>query len=405
MIKEIEMIKTVTQEQILKAVEEKKNDVVDFLRRIIAIPSTSAKEKGVAEEIKKEMEKLHYDKAWIDKAGNVIGQIGNGKTKIVFDSHIDTVDIGDIKSWPYDPFKGKFENNAVYGRGASDNKGAAACQVYGAAIMKELGLADDFTVYVLGSVQEEDCDGAAMLHFLTKTVPDINYVVMGECTGLCVYRGHRGRMEMTVTTKGKSCHGSAPGRGENAIYKMTPIIAAIEKLNDNLKYDEFLGNGTIAVTKIECQTPSLNSVPDECKIYIDRRLTVGETKESSVKELEDIAKGNAKVEVLYYDTPSYTGEHIDQEKYFPTWVLPEDHKLVQAGAKTYEKLFGSKAKISKWVFSTNGVASMGRLNIPTIGFGPSKEEYAHSTEDQVTVDHLLKATAFYAAFANVLMEN
>lgn len=399
------MINTLNQELILKKVEEKKDNIVDFLRRIIAIPSTSAKEKEVVAEIKKEMEKLNYDKVWTDKAGNIIGQIGNGKTKIVFDSHIDTVDIGDIKSWKYDPFRGKFENNTVYGRGASDNKGATACQVYGAAIMKELGLINDFTVYVVGTVQEEDCDGAAMLHLLTKTIPDVNFVVMGECTDLCIYRGHRGRMEMTVTTKGKSCHGSAPERGENAIYKMAPIIAGIEKLNDHLKYDEFLGKGTIAVTKIDCQTPSLNSVPDECKIYIDRRLTIGEGKESSVKELEDISKGAAKVEVLYYDTPSYTGEHIDQEKYFPTWVLPEDHILVRSGAKTYEKLFGSKPKISKWVFSTNGVASMGRLNIPTIGFGPSKEEYAHSTDDQVSVEHLLKATAFYAAFANMLTES
>lgn len=397
------MIKTTNAEQILKAVEGKKDKIIDFLRRIIAIPSTSAKEKEVVAEIKKEMEKLNYDKVWIDAAGNIIGQIGTGKTKIVFDSHIDTVDIGDIKSWKYDPFKGKFEGDTVFGRGASDNKGATACQVYGAAIMKELGLLDDFTVYVVGTVQEEDCDGAAMLHLLTKTLKDVNYVIMGECTDLCIYRGHRGRMEMTVTTKGKSCHGSAPERGVNAIYKMAPIVSAIEKLNDNLKYDAFLGKGTIAVTKIECQTPSLNSVPDECKIYIDRRLTIGEGKDSSVKELEDIAKENGKVEVLYYDTPAYTGEHIDQEKYFPTWVLPEDHKLVQAGAKTYEKLFGAKTKISKWVFSTNGVASMGRLNIPTIGFGPSKEEYAHSTDDQVSVEHLMKATAFYAALANILI--
>lgn len=401
------MIKTMNEQQILKAVENKKDNIIDFLRRIIAIPSTSAKEKEVVAEIKKEMEKLGFDKVWVDKAGNVIGQIGSGKTKIVFDSHIDTVDIGDIKSWKHDPFKGKFENDTVYGRGASDNKGATAVQVYGAAIMKELGLVDDFTVYVVGTVQEEDCDGAAMMHLLTKTLNDINYVVMGECTDLCVYRGHRGRMEITVTTKGKSCHGSAPDRGENAIYKMAPIISAIEKLNDNLKHDDFLGKGTIAVTKIECQTPSLNSVPDECKIYIDRRLTVGETKESSVKEIEDIAKGaaregTAKVEVLYYDTPSHTGEHIDQEKYFPTWVLPEDHKLVQAGAKTYEKLFGKKTAISKWVFSTNGVASMGTLGIPTIGFGPSKEEYAHSIDDKVSVDHLLKSTAFYTAFASIL---
>ncbi|MFH1452956.1 MAG: YgeY family selenium metabolism-linked hydrolase [Armatimonadota bacterium] len=399
------MLKTVNQEQILKTVELKKDNIIDFLRRIIAIPSTSTKEKDVVQEIKKEMEKLNYDKVWVDKAGNIIGQIGSGKTKIAFDSHIDTVDIGDIKSWKHDPFQGKVENEIIYGRGTSDNKGATACQIYGAAIMKELGLVDDFTIYVVGTVQEEDCDGASMLYMFNNSIPKPDYVVLGECTDLCIYRGHRGRMEMSVTAKGKSCHGSAPDRGENAIYKMAPIISAIEKLNDNLKDDDFLGKGTIVVSKIECQTPSLNSVPDECKIYIDRRLTVGETKESSVKELEDICKGNAKVDVLYYDTPTYTDEHIDQEKYYPTWVLPEDHKLVQAGIKTAETLFGAKPKVSKWVFSTNGVASMGKMNIPTIGYGPSKEEYAHTADDQITVDHIKKATAFYTAFANILANN
>ncbi len=398
------------REQLMNAAKEFETDIIKFMRELIAIPGESCKEELVIKRIETEMKKVGFDEVIIDKMGNIIGRIGNGKTKIMMDAHIDTVGIGDRNAWKIDPYKGDMKDGVIYGRGATDQRGGMVSMVYAAAMIKKLNLEGDYTLYVTGTCQEEDCDGLPFLHMIrdSKTItPD--FVVITEPTNLGVYRGHRGRMEMKVVTKGVSCHGSAPERGVNAVYKMMPIVAGIEKLNQGgLKDDPFLGRGTITVSKIECQTPSLCAVPDECTIYIDRRLTVGETIETSVAEIQKIidstsASKDAKVEVLQYEEKSWTGLTVGQEKYYPTWVLPESHPLTQAAVAAAEIALGEKPRVDKWTFSTNGVASMGRMNIPTVGFGPANEIYAHSIDDQVPVDHLLKAAVFYAAFPGNLL--
>lgn len=375
-----------------------RDDVVSFLRDLIAIPSPSGGEKEVADRVVNEMKALGYREAHIDPMGNAVGRIGDGATKIVLDAHMDTVGVGDRRAWPHDPFEGKVEHGIVFGRGASDNKGALAAQVYAGGMMAERGLDDaDVTVYVVGTVMEEDCDGLALGYVLTETLSDVQAVVLGECTDLAVYRGHRGRMELKVTTTGESAHASAPERGRNAVTAMAPIVLEVEALNERLADHDVLGKGTIAVSKIECDTASLNAIPDRCTIFIDRRLTEGETRSSAVEELERVVSGAADVEVLTYEEPSHTGLVLTTEKYYPTWFLDEDHPLVAAGVEAGVRALGSKPRVGRWTFSTNGVASAGRLGIPTIGFGPSEEKWAHTVLDQCPIDHLMSSIAFYAA--------
>ena len=396
-----------SSQAINSAVISYKKDIIAFARDIIRIPSFSTQEGKLVARIKKEMLKVGFDKVKIDRIGNIIGFIGHGKKKIMLDAHIDTVGIGDRSAWKIDPFAGLLKNGVIYGRGATDQKLSMASMVYAGKAIKELGLGGDYTLMVVGSVMEEDCDGLPLLHLINKEKLRPDFVVITEPTNLAVYRGHRGRMEMKVVTKGRSCHASAPERGDNAVVKMSEIVKEITALNAKLKKDKFLGKGTVAVTCIECKTPSLNAVPDESTIYLDRRLTVGETLKSSVAEIKRLAsikKHGAKVEVLYYDAVAWTGAKVGQEKYFPTWVLPEAHKLVQAGVKAGIVALGKKPVVDKWVFSTNGVATAGRLGIPTIGFGPSNEIYAHTVNENMPVDHLLKAAVFYAAIPRFLAE-
>ncbi|GAB4034129.1 MAG: YgeY family selenium metabolism-linked hydrolase [Elusimicrobiota bacterium] len=390
-----------------KKIKSYEKDMVAFARDMIRIPSFSCQEGKLVERIKKEMVKVGFDSVKIDAMGNIIGFIGNGKTKIMLDAHIDTVGVGDPKAWKIDPFAGLLKNNAIYGRGATDQKLSMVSMVYAGKAIKELGLGGDYTYMAVGSVQEEDCDGLPLLHIINKEKIKPDFVVLTEPTNLAVYRGHRGRMEIKVVVKGRSCHASAPERGDNAITKMSYIVQEIEKLNKKLKNDKFLGKGTVAVTFTEAKTPSLNAVPDECTIYLDRRLTVGETLKSSVKEIESlpsVKKYKAKVEVLKYNAVSWTGLKVSQEKYFPTWVLEKSHKLVQAGIKAGRVALGKEPVVDKWVFSTNGVASAGRLGIPTIGYGPSNEVYAHSVNEFMPVDHLLKAASFYAGIGTFLVK-
>ncbi len=398
---------TISAEQLRRTVKSYEKDIVRFSRDLIAIPGFSGTEGNVCRRIAREMRKVGFDKVWFDKMGNVIGQIGHGKTKIMIDSHVDTVHVGDRSAWKWDPFKGKVANGKIYGRGSCDQKTSVASMVYAGKAIKQLKLTGDYTLWVVGSVMEEDCDGLCMLHVIEKEkmVPD--YVVITEPTHLGLYRGHRGRMEIKVVVKGRSCHASAPERGDNPITKMSDIIQDIDRLNRRgLKYDKFLGRGTVAVTAIECKTPSFNAVADECTIYLDRRMTKGETPQSSVKEIQrlpSVKKAKGKVEILHYDAVAWTGLKVGQQKYFPTWVLDEKHPLVKAGVKAGEIALGRKPRVSRWTFSTNGVATAGRHNIPTIGFGPQHEIYAHTVNEFVPIDALIKATTFYAAIPQIIL--
>src|SRR3989339_968407 len=381
-------------------------EMTQFLRDMIAIPSESCQEKEVIERIKKEMKKVGFDEIKIDKMGNILGRIGNGPRVIAMDAHIHTVGIGDPNAWKHGPYQGKLENGIIYGRGASDQEGGMASMVYAGKIIKDLKLEGDYTLWVVGSVQEEDCDGLCWQYILKENVlnPRPEEVIITEPTNLNLYRGHRGRMEIGVTTNGVSCHGSAPERGKNAVYMMAKVVNEIEKLNKRLRYDKFLGKGTVTVSYIDCKTPSLCAVPNQSYVHLDRRLTKGETKELAVKQVREavlktgLKPSEFKVEVLKYDTPSYTGLKYPVEKYYPTWVLEEKHPLCKAAAETFVNLFAKKPFVDKWTFSTNGIATMGMFGIPTIGFGPANEKFAHSVNDQVPVEHLVKAAAWYALF-------
>jgi putative selenium metabolism hydrolase len=309
------------------------------------------------------------------------------------------VGVGDPKEWAWDPYKGKVEDGYVYGRGAGDQRAGMACMVYADQIIKDLGLLGDYTLWVVGSVQEEDCDGLSWVYILKEDGIRPDCVLITEPTGLRIYRGQRGRMEIEVHLRGRSCHASAPERGDNPIYKMSRLVEEVEKLNTRLRHDPFLGKGTIAVTEIRSISPSLCAVPGACSIHLDRRLTAGETKESAVAEVKALAGAeDAEVEILNYDTPSYTGLRYPMEKYYPTWVLDEAHPLARAAIATYETLWKKAPVVDKWTFSTNGVGSMGLMGVPTIGFGPGEEDVAHSVVERVPIRHLVEAAEFYAAF-------
>lgn len=387
--------------QIRKELGEHKEQMTQFMRDLIAIPGESCKEKEVIERTKAEMEAVGFDEVQICPMGNILGRIGYGERVIAYDAHMDTVGIGDKAEWKWDPYQGKVEEGIIYGRGATDQRGGMVSMVYAAKAIKTLGLYRDFSLYFVGSVQEEDCDGLCWQYLLQEVGVKPELVILTEPTNLNIYRGHRGRMEMEVITTGVSCHGSAPERGVNSIYKMAKVILGIERLNDRLKEDPFLGKGTIAVTHIENETPSLCAIPNRTKIHLDRRLTFEEDLERAVSEVEGVLKEasvEGEVRVLTYATPSYTGLTYPTKKYYPTWVLPLDHPALHAAVGAFKESFGREPLVDKWVFSTNGVAIMGEAGVPCIGFGPANEIYAHSVLDQVPIAHLVDAAIFYAAY-------
>lgn len=373
--------------------------MVRFLRDLIAIPAESGQERPVIDRIRHEMEKVGFDEIRIDGLGNILGRIGSGRHVIMMDSHTDTVGVGNIREWQWDPYKGKVEDGSIYGRGACDQRAGMASMVYAAKLINDLGLDGDYTLWVVGSVQEEDCDGLSWIYILREDGIAPELVLITEPSSLRVCRGQRGRMEIEVHIHGRSCHASAPERGDNPIYKMTALVREVEDLNTRLKDDGFLGKGTIAVTEIRSLSPSLCAVPSTCSIHLDRRLTAGETKESALAEIRALPSAEgAEIEILNYAAPSYTGLVYPMEKYYPTWLLEESHPALEAAVEAGTQLNGDSPVVDKWTFSTNGVGSMGVCGVPTIGFGPGHEALAHTVNECVPIEHLLKAAAFYAAF-------
>ena len=392
--------------QIQARVSQQREEITQFLFDLCAIPSMDSQIGPVGERLQAEMRKLGFDEVRFDKMGNTIGRIGNGPKVLVYDTHIDTVGVGDPSAWAWDPFKGKVEDGVFYARGACDEKNSTPGMVYGLAIARDLGLLEGFTAYCFGNM-EEWCDGIAPNTFVEvdpKVRPD--FVVIGEPTKMQVYRGHKGRLEMKITAKGKSAHAASNHLGDNAIYKMLPIIKAISELEPQLGDHEFLGHGKITVSDMHVKTPSLNAVPDECTIFIDRRMTFGESKEMVKAQIEALISADQKafitLEELFYDEPSYTGFVFPVDKYFPAWAYEADHPLVVAGQAARQAIGLPDMPSSKWNFSTNGIYWAGKANIPSIGFGPGDEVTAHTTEDSVSLADMVKATEFYALLPSLL---
>jgi putative selenium metabolism hydrolase len=389
------------------------DDIVNFFREIIAIPSMNSQIGPVGERIGAEMRKLKYDEVRFDRMGNILGRIGNGPKVLVYDSHIDTVGVGDPTEWDWDPFKGKVENGILYARGACDEKNSTPGMVYGLAMARDLGLLDGFTVYYFGNMEEE-CDGIAPNAFVEvdpKVRPD--FVIIGEPTKMQIYRGHKGRIELKITAAGKSAHAASHYLGDNAVYKMMSIVTQIRELDRRMRfgmgYHPVQGYPSIAVTNAEARTASLNAVPDQFSIYIDRRLTLAESREEVIAVIKgcipDYLQDEIHVEELFYDAPSYTGFVYPVSKYYPPWLLDEAHPLTLAGQSTIEALWNEKRNLGTWDFSTNGTYWAGKAGIPSIGFGPGDEKTAHMRHEQVPLDEVVHATEWYALFPKLLRES
>jgi putative selenium metabolism hydrolase len=391
---------------IRKKAETYRDFAASTLSDLIKIPSTSGREENIVKYLEKVFYNCGAHEVIIDGFGNIMARVGSRGPVIAFDAHIDTVDVGQADQWNSDPFSGDIREGRVWGRGASDQKAGMASMITSLRMLGELSGDLPFTIFFVGSVFEEDCDGLCWQYIVKedRIVPDM--VILTEPTDGKINRGHRGRMEIEITVNGVSCHGSAPERGQNAIYKIAPIIRAVEKLNDNLLTDPFLGKGSICATRISSNSPSLNAVADMASLYLDRRLTSGETSESAQDELSslpEIKAANGTVSVPIFDSPSWRGTSYPTRKVYPAWVLPERHHLIDYAGRCYSELFTTSPTIDKWVFSTNGVATMGLLGIPSFGFGPGQEKLAHAPNEYVDIDDLVRCAAFYAYFPWMLI--
>lgn len=370
---------------------------------LVRTPSLSGQEGAVAALLADAMRQAGFRKVWTDRIGNVIGHYGAGRGPVLlFDGHMDTIDLGDPDAWKRDPFGGVVENGILYGRGAVDMKGALASMIYGVKLLADAGvnLAGDLCVAFV--VQEEPCEGMAVRVLIEEEGIRPDWVILGEPTGLGLYLGHRGRVELQVTTYGRAGHAAVPEQGINAIYSAAHIVFGIELLASQMLTDAVLGQGSVTVTQISSVAGSLNAIPDRCTLIVDRRLTLGETEARAIGEIQQIIKRErvrADVATLTFEAVSYNGFVSRGRKHYPSWLMVEDAPLVRLAARSLERSLGNRPRLGIWHFSTDGAYTMGEAGIPTIGFGPGEERYAHTSDEQVRLADLALAARAYAQLA------
>lgn len=379
-----------------------KQEVINLCQDLIRKSSYSGHEQNVADILKTYMQKNKFDKVFTDKYGNIIGCIKGNRPgpKILFDGHIDTVPVANELEWTYPPFAAEIHNDKIYGRGTSDMKGAVAAMCVAAKYFKE-DFGNDFAgeIYVAGVVHEECFEGVASREVSKNIKPD--YVIIGEASNLNIKIGQRGRAEIIVETFGKSCHSANPEKGINAVYKMAKVIEAINTLEP--PHHEFLGDGILELTDIKSSPyPGASVVPDYCRATYDRRLLVGETKESVLapikKLLEEmmVKDSTLKVKVSYSvgKEKCYTNNEITGERFFPGWLYDKNDEFIQ---KAYVQLKnnGFNPEITQYNFCTNGSHYAGEAHIKTFGLGPSKENLAHTANEYIEINQLIKAVQCY----------
>lgn len=385
-------------------VQAEKQNLVDLLCELVEIESITCNEGAVVERVRKEMESMNYDEVIIDSTGNVIGRMGSGPKTLVFDAHLDVVD-AEGQDWKTPPFKAVIKENKIYGRGTVDDKGPFVCMLFAGKAVKELGFADEYTVYIVGSVAEEDCEGLALGAFLEEKniVPD--QVVIAESSELEICRGHRGRAQIKATFKGTPVHASRHHEGVNPLELATDFLQGLKELDAGFQPVEPLGKADVVAVDLRCSSNSLSTTPTDAQIYMDRRTNTADTRDSIMKELKSIP-GADKCELEYVDwkDTGYNGKELVGEEFFPAWALEESHPLIQAGVQAYKNLEDKDPVVTTWGFSTNGNYTMGRKGYPTIGFGPGEMALCHGPDEHVVIDDLLSATGFYISLIKTLNE-
>lgn len=389
---------------------ERIDAAVNLAKALISQQSYSGHEGGAAKELERYMRENGFSEVITDQYGNVIGKITGKRPgpRVLFDGHIDTVPVANRAAWDHEPFEPEIVDGRLYGRGASDMKGAVAAFTTAASGFAA-GCGGDFAgeIFVAGVVHEECFEGVAARSVSELVKPD--YVIIGEASRCNLKIGQRGRAEIVVETFGVPAHSANPHKGVNAVYSMCKMIEAVRTLKPPVH--PVLGEGILELTDIKSTPyPGASVVPSYCRATYDRRLLVGETRESVLQPIRQLADQlaaedpsfRARVSYAEGEELCYTGAAIKGERFFPGWLYSEQEDFVQAILKELHAI-GQEPEVTQYSFCTNGSHYAGEAGIKTVGLGPSREDLAHTDDEYIELEQLAKVCDSYYAVMKALL--
>ncbi len=384
--------------------------MINFTKQIVSIPSLPGKEAEVAAAIQKEMINLGYDKVWTDTAGNVIGKINGGDgPSIILNGHIDHVDPGALKDWPYPPFSGEIVNGELWGRASVDMKGPVACMIYATSLFKQLGITPPGNIFMTAVVMEE-VGGIGTQHLVSHLKAQA--AICGEPSNNILRRGHRGRVELSIQFKGRSAHASTPHLGENPHYLAASFLKQLSTLT--MAQDDVLGFSTVVPTLYSTDQSSANVIPGQINLTLDWRNVASETPSDILTKIqglmdhcliEDSVKLTAPpvVKIATDEVRTYTGMQEEYPSLFPPFLLSEDNPYVQAAQTALINTLGQNTGNDIWRFATDGGHLMA-AGIPTIGFGPGNDALPHTNQERINLAQMEDAMVGYVGLTLALAE-
>jgi len=407
--------------------------VLRFAQDLIQVPSLSGQERAAVDLCLRQAQRLGFDEVSFDRMGNFIGRmkLGNGAgKKLVLTGHLDTVN-ADPALWAPEtgPHSAVIRDDKLYGRGASDMKGAVAIMLHAAHLLKQLppeSLVGE--VIVVGTVVEELFEGVCFMEALDEIRPD--FVIVGEATSCKINIAQRGRAEILITVFGASKHASVGRTTINPIEQVAYVIDAFHR-GYQCEAVELLGKRNIVPTDIKIPVGGgggldgrggNSTVPNRLELTYDLRTLPGDTAESIMKLIKDnldpvFAKSKEKypsfqeADIVFgrERCQTFTGVSLEQDKYAPAWITPETDEIV---TKALNGLGQAElpAEIGAYKFCTDGSAipwyreQFPDRDIQIIGFGPSEEILAHVNNEFIALDQMKQALRGYLAIGAELLK-
>ncbi|MBC7223905.1 MAG: M20/M25/M40 family metallo-hydrolase [Anaerolineae bacterium] len=392
-----------SHEQLRALAQARREQVIDLCQRLVRTPSLPSHEGELAQLIQAEMERLGYDRAWRDEAGNVIGLMrGTAGPKVQFNTHMDHVDPGNPADWPFPPYEARLHEGYIWGRGASDIKGPMAAQIVALAALREAGIPLRADCYVACVVNEEQ--GGLGTRHLTQTLP-CDYAVIGEASSNQLVRGHRGRAAVVARFRGRSVHASMPEKGVNPHYSAARFISALRDLP--MARDPDLGPSSVTPTLYLTDQTSFNVVPGEVVVHLDWRFVPGEDEEAILGKLRPVLRASlvdgcqGEVDIPEETLATYTGYTETRPLIAYPMVTRADAPAVQAAQRALEEVLQRPLPPRFWRFTTDG-GHLARAGVTCIGFGPGDETVVHTVQERIATEELVEAVAGYMALALAL---